>query len=307
MQIKLKNKFLTPLFLVVCYWFYFNICFGYSLSKIFYDFFDEINKTDLSKSIQFRKKFNLENIKKFVISYILKFFENWIKRIGHKFLLLIDAINKLIKALKIFRKKFKSILKFKYNFRLLKILLLIFWEIFVIFCSFVNEIFFLTNIINWLIKWGNFIQLLMTESILITRIVYGLYFILLGIFGILVGFLLGIYRREDEIYGFLLLLLLQILYNNGFDEVLLEILSRRSLEPGNIEEFSKFSLKSIEQINPRPLKITLKEPDKIPEIPFPILGDPFGKIEIDFISDESKNYEFKLFKLYRKVNQKVKS
>ena len=128
---KLQNlKFLTPLSLIICYWFYLNICLGYFLSKIFYNFFDEITKTDLSKIIQFRKKFSLKNIIKIIIDFFWKLIKNWFIRIGHKFRLLIDAINKVIKALKICRKKFKSILKFKRNFRLLKNLLLIFWNIF---------------------------------------------------------------------------------------------------------------------------------------------------------------------------------
>ena len=156
MQIKLQNqnfslKFLTPLFLVVCYWFYLSIYFGYFLSKIFFNFFDEINKTNISKTIQFRKKFSFKNIIKIIIDFFWKLIKNWFIRIGHKFLLLIDAINKVIKALKICRKKFKSILKFKHNFRLLKNLLPIFWETFLIFCLLVNEILFLHNIRNWVI------------------------------------------------------------------------------------------------------------------------------------------------------------
>ena len=100
----------------------------------------------------------------------------------------------------------------------------------------------------------NFIRLLMKESLFITRIVYFLYLILLGIFGIIIGFLLGIYKREDEINTFLLLLLLKIIYNynNRFDDVLLEYLHDLSLETNTTETFSKFSLKSIEQIDPRP-------------------------------------------------------
>ena len=125
---KLQNlKFLTPLGLIICYWFYLNICLGYFLSKIFYNFFDEINKMDLSKSIQFRKKFSLKNIIKIIIiDFFRKLIKNWFIRIRDKFLFLIAAINKVIKALKICRKKFKSILKFKHNFRLLKNLLPIF-------------------------------------------------------------------------------------------------------------------------------------------------------------------------------------
>ena len=124
-----------------------------------------------------------------------------------------------------------------------------------------NEIFFLHNIIKWIIQLMNFIRFLMKESLFITRILYFLYWILLGIFGIIIGFLLGIYKREDEINTVLLLLLLKIIYNNGFDDVLLEYLYDLSLETNTAETFSKFSLKSIEQIDPRPLKIIFKEPE----------------------------------------------
>jgi hypothetical protein len=219
---------------------------------------------DLSKSIQFRKKFNLENIKKFVISYIFKFFENWIKRIVEKYLLVRVAIDEVIKALKISRNKFKSIFKFKYNFRLLKKLLPIFWEAFKVAVSLIKEVFFVHNIIEFLIKWKQFILFLMSESVLITRVIYILYIILLGLFGILLGFLLGVYRREDDIYIFILLFLLQILYNDGFDYGL--------LKPNKVDQFSKFSFKTIEQINPRPSRLILKEPDQIP-LPFLITED----------------------------------
>ena len=87
----------------------------------------------------------------------------------------------------------------------------------------------------------------------------------------------------------------------------MEYLHDLSIEPNTAEEFSNFSLKSIEQIDPRPLKITLKKPDQIPQLPLPILSDPFVKIEIDFIWDESTNYEFELFKFYRNENQKRES
>ncbi len=314
---KLQNKNLSwksliTLFLIVCYWFYLSICFGYFLSKIFHNFFDIIDKTSLSKSIKFRKKFNFKNIIKIIIGFFLKLIKNWFIRIRQKFLLLIDAINGLIIAVKIFLKKFKSLLKFKYNFRLLKNLLPIFWETFLILCSFVNEILLLSNIIDWVSEWGNLIRLFMQESVFITRLVYGLFLILLGIFGVLLGFLLGVYwrlgvyRREDEIYVFLLLLLLKILYNNGFDDVLLEPLRIRSLEPHNIEEFSKFSLQVFEPSNLRPSKLFFKELVEKPQIPFPLLGDPVISIDVDFLFEELTNYEFELFRFYLNVNQKVK-
>ena len=169
-----------------------------------------------------------------------------------------------------------------------------------------NEIFFLHNIIKWIIQLMNFIRFLMKKSLFITRIVYFLYWILLGIFVIIIGFLLGIYKREDEINTFLLLLLLKIIYNNGFDDVLLEYLHDLSLETNTAETFSKFSLKSIKQINPRPLKIIFKEPEQIP-LPFFIIKDPFVFIDTEVLWDKSTNYKFELFRFYRNVNQKVKS
>ena len=102
-------------------------------------------------------------------------------------------------------------------------------------------------------------------------------------------------------------LLLKILYNNGFDDVLLEPLRIRSLEPRNIEEFSKFSLQVCERINSRSSKLFLGEFVEKSQIPLPFLGDPFVLMGIDFIFDESTIYEFELFRFYRNVNQKVKS
>jgi len=148
----------------------------------------------------------------------------------------------------------------------------------------------------------------MKESVFITRILYFLYLILLGIFGIIfgiiIGFLLGEYKRKNEINTFLLLLLLKIIYNNGFDDVLLEYLQDLPLETSTAEPFSKFSLKTIEQIDPRPLKITLKKPEQIP-LPFLPIEDPLVFIDTEVFWDESINYQFELFKFYRYVNQKI--
>ena len=151
----------------------------------------------------------------------------------------------------------------------------------------------------------NFIRLLMKESLFITRIVYFLYLILLGVFGIIIGFLLGVYKREDEINAFLLLLLLKIIYNSGFDDVLLEYLHDLSLETNTVEPFSKFPLKSIEQVVTRPPKIVFKEPEQIP-FPFLIIEDPLVFIETEVLWEEPINYKFQLFQFYQNVNEKVK-
>lgn len=121
-------KFLIPLFLIVCYWFYMNICFGYFLSKIFYNFFDIIYSRGLSKRIKIRKKFHFKNVIKTIIDFCWKLIKNWFLRIFQKSLFLIRAFDLSGIAILTFLKKFKSLLKFKYNFRLLKKLLLIFWE-----------------------------------------------------------------------------------------------------------------------------------------------------------------------------------
>jgi hypothetical protein len=61
MKFQLNNQRLIVLFSVAGSGLYLSICFGYFLSKILYNFFDEINKHDISKMIQFRKKFKKSN------------------------------------------------------------------------------------------------------------------------------------------------------------------------------------------------------------------------------------------------------
>jgi hypothetical protein len=73
-----------------------------------------------------------------------------------------------------------------------------------------------------------------------------------------------------------------------------------------VEQFSKFSFKTVEEINMRPFKIIFKEPEQESQIPLPILSDPFLWIDIDFISEESENYIFELFEFYQNINEKVK-
>ena len=309
-NLSLKPLTLTPLLLITCYWFYTSISFGYFLSKIFYNFFDTIHKNSSSKLIQLRKKFHFKNIIRTIIHFCWKCIQNWLLRIFKKSLLLMRALDGSLTAIQIFLKKFlKSPFRFKRNFRLFKNLLNIFTETFLVFCSVMNEILFFNNIVKWLIQWRNLIQFLMKESLFITTIVYALYFILLGLFGILGGFLLGIYRREHEIehiYLFFLLLLLHILSHNEFDYTLLRNLSDSSLAPNIAEPFEKFSFQPLSQIESRPLKLILKETEQRTQIPFPILDDPSVNIQIHFIYDESIDYIFELFEFYQNLNEKVK-
>ena len=106
------------------------------------------------------------------------------------------------------------------------------------------------------------------------------------------GFLLDIYRRKteiDQIYLLFLLLLLQILYNNGFEPVQIP-----SLEPLNIEEFSKFSLQVSEPRNSRQSKLFLGEFVEKPQIPLPflIIEDPLVVIKTEILWKNLINYKF---------------
>ena len=303
----LRYKEFITLVIVICFWLYLSVCLGYYISKLFHNFINETDKTSTSKNIKLRKKFNLKNLFKFFKNLLI----NWAKRIREKYRLVRDAIYELSKTIKIFRKKFRSISKYKYNFRLLKIFLSNFWQAREMFYSFINEIFFLHNIITFISKWRQLIILLMAESIWITRVVYFLCLIFLSLIGIVLGFLIGVYHREEEIYVFILLSLLKLICNNKYHPVLLEFwqdlyLSIHSLEPNIVEDFSKLSLKTIEQIYPRPSQIILKEPDQRPQIPFPILGDPFVWIDVNLSWEESQGYKFELFEFYQDVAEKVK-
>lgn len=311
----MKPLILTPLLLLVSYWFYSSISFGYFLSKIFYNFFDTIPKNSSSKRIKLSKKLHFKNLIKTIIDFSWKSIQNWLLRIFQKLLLLRPVLDRLIKAIQSFLKKFlKSPFRFKRNFRLFKNLLNIFLETFLVFCSVVNEILFFNNIVEWFIQWRNIIRFLMKEYLVITTIVYALYFILLGLFGILVGFLLGLYQHKYEnetddinhIWLFFLLLFLHILSHKGFDDILLDGLSHSSTAPNIVEPFEKFSLQPLSQIESRPFKLILKETQQIPQIPFPILYDPSVNIQIDFVWYESIHYKFQFFEFYQTLNEKVK-
>lgn len=305
-NLSLKPLSLTPLLLLVSYWFYTSISFGYFLSKVFYTIFDTIHKNSSLKRIQFRKKLHLKNIIKTIIAFCWKSIQNWLLRIFQKSLLLMTALDRSIQTIQSFLKKFlKSPFRFKRNFRLFKILLNIFTETFLVFCSFMNEILFFNHIIRWLSQWRNLIRFLMKESLSLT---YVLYFILLGLFGILLGFLSGIYRRKDSIDKIYLFFLLLLLSQKEFEDTLLRNLSDSSLASNIADPFEDFSFGPLPQLESRPFKLILKEPEKITQIPFPIFDDPSVnvEIEIDFICNDSFQYKFELFQFYQNLNEKVK-
>lgn len=177
-----------------------------------------------------------------------------------------------------------------------------------------NEILFFNNIVKWLIQCRNLIRFLMKEDLVITTIVYAFHFILLSLFGIWVGFLLGLYQHKyenetderNQMYLFFLLLFLNILSHKGFDDILLDDLSHSSTAPNIAEPFEKFSFQPLPQIESRPFKLILKETQQIPQTPFPILDDPSVNIQIDFVWYESIDYKFQFFEFYENLNEKVK-
>lgn len=100
----MKSNDSGPLPSIIFYCLYLSIYSGYFLSILLINLFDQINKTDLFRSIEFRKKFNFKNIIKSVINFLFKHLKNWLNRINKKFLLLIDNINKIIRAFKTCKK-----------------------------------------------------------------------------------------------------------------------------------------------------------------------------------------------------------
>nr|WAK84817.1 hypothetical protein [Amicula sp. isolate GU52X-4 cfCalB7] len=301
-----KSTDLSSLLFMLGYLFYFSFRLGYSFSKIFYDFFDQIHRNDFNKMIQFRKNFNLKNIIKFILRYIFKFFRNYLLRVFRKGHLVIKALAKVYEAFKEFLKKFKFfklISQFKYNYQLLKELFCVILRTFKIILSFFKELFFWHKIIEFLMGWVNILLFLMSEPGLISIFASILWIILLGLsvglWGLIFGFLLGVYLQENEIdyftYVFISLLLLKILYARKF---------LYGLNPSEIDQFPRFSLRTIEQFEPRPLKLIFKNPE---EIPLPLgmgnsIIDDNSIIDIRtevFIEEtESINYQFELVKFY---------
>lgn len=306
----LNWNWLITLFLIVCYFFYRSICFGYFFSKIFYDFVDSLNKTSFSETIKLRKKFNLKQIFKIIFDFFWTLFCNWLKRGWEKVTLLCDACKLTLTGIIAF-------LKFKWTFRRLQDLLGLLLDNFEAYWAMRYEFSYFLKLIKWVIEWKNIIRLLMEEFLFLTRIVYGLYLILFMIFGVFLGFLLGIlsrYKDDNEIYASLLLFLLRslynfskilYLYNTGFEfDEILQNLDLRSSEAGNIDEIS---FKVFELKNSSPGKLGVPKLPEKPQIPFPLLGDPFLSIDVEVLFQESVNYEFELFRFYFNANQNLKS
>ena len=278
----LNSKDFVVLFAIIFYLFYLSFSLGFLLSKIFYGFFDQMHKTDPYKRIKFRKKFNLVNIIKFLIYCILKFFKNCRLRIFRKFLFLGEGIYLLINILiiykqkvkKIFKKKLKPFIKFKCYLRLLKELWPYFWGVVLAMLALKNEVSFVANIIKSLIEWKHYLLFFASQYVWVNRAMHILYLIFISLVGILLGFLLGVYKRRNEKYILVLLLLLITLYNHGFEEILSEMVKT--------DPFSEFSFKPMPEIEPKASKLNLKAVDKMP-LPFSVIEDPLLFIETEVL------------------------
>lgn len=307
-----KFKYLMFALFLVSSSLYLGICFGYFLSKIFYNF-SRTNFRKLRKTISFKK------IIKIFVNFLWKRIKNWLMNILQKVFLLMDGTDGVIEGLIVFGKKWNKRLKFKKRFQLLKRLVVNFYQLIMLHWALMDAFSFGHNLIksiiyqiNTIIQLSFVIQLLMTESIFLTIFLYGLFWIILAIFGVLLGFLFGVYTYggSDQEYQFILFLLLRILYNNArfyeesYDEFY-DALRIRSFKFSAVEKFENFSLKIIPQIDLRPLKIMFMQTDPTIQIPSPVFTDSLENITIDLISEEATNYKFELFKFYRKKRKKI--
>lgn len=103
--------------------------------------------------------------------------------------------------------------------------------------------------------------------------------------------------------------LLRIIGKNRIQKFLLEIFYPRffnHVENIGIDEFSKFPLKSIEQIELRSLKIMLTQSSQSCQVPFPfpIIEDPLV-IETQIFWEEPISDKFELFQFYQDINEEV--
>jgi hypothetical protein len=307
LEVSIKNmnfdKSLKILFLMILLWSYINFCLGYFLYELVYNFFGIMHKRNLFENIRFKKIFNSKNMTflvKFVFNYISESVKDWWKRVCEKTNLISQSVPEIIRAMKIFKKKFKSILQFKRNFLLIKNLLIVFWQAFKILCSFISEFFVLFNMFKFLLKSREFALILISEYVVIIKFVYVIYFILIGLFSVLMGFLLSMYKTDKKIYVLTILIFLQSLYINVFNSILFE-----SNKIKHLQELQKLNFKPVKQIRANPSKLIFQKLDQSKLIPLPILIDPFILIDVEIVW-KKELYEFELLKFCQEINKKIK-
>lgn len=314
-------KQFKPVFLVICSLFYLGIYLGWFLSKLFYQLFDifaTMNKKNSPEIIKFRKKFNLKNVIKYILRYFGHILIQWLLRAFSLVWLATEAFEQaLISTLEFighfmpyrypWRIRFKSFFEIRRIFELLKVALLNYWDMFLVFWSLAREWMAPSNFIESLILWKSLLFILMKESILLNTFGWVLFFLLLFIFGILLGFLFGIYRRENEIYMFALLFFLKLLHSGNFDKIILSLLPVNSLELTRPENF--FTTEVLDTTYSSSSKLLLEPVKNNHPFPEPLLSDLFIWVDIDIIQKEKEanNFQFQLVKFYHNVNKKIKS
>lgn len=295
-SITLGRERLIVVILIVCSLFYICICFGIYLSKITYGIADFFNKGNILKIVHFRKKFNFKNTIKFIFDYLVTSFIIWIFKIGQKVGLLKCAIWELIKGLYFFsllvkERLIKGNLNWKELFCDFKKVLLLFQDLYYTFISFIQEVLFLSNLKRFFDSLGKIIFFFLTNSVLIAEFISFFYLLLLCFFGVLIGFLYGVYKKEDEIYLFVLLFLFRMMYE---DELIsdLDLIQPNKAKP--------FVLESVKPTNTFPVKRLSQEfsIDAQSKIPLPIFVDLLILPEFDFVWDESQKYKFELYKFF---------
>ena len=300
----LNCKDIIILFPLFFYWLFIHVCLGYFLSQAFYRYFDSLNIKNPLKSVRFRQQINLTNLRKFLINSILKFFEIWLRRLHKKGIMLCKTIFGLIRMFILFISQLTKSSQLKYQLLELKdfvtMLLCVIPEGIAIFSEVQTEFYLLFSIFAYIGNWKKFILFLMAESRLVTnKLIYILLIFIFGIFALILGFLIGMKKRQNDVYLFISLFLLEII--NNLKSASNITLINNLLEPIQENEFSKFSLRTIEHVLPTS-KIMLKKPDDPISFPFFMINEsPSVVIQTEILYDTLSidSNEFKLFKFYQ--------
>lgn len=165
--------FVAILVSIGSYWILINLFLGAFLSKIFGFFVEPL---ELFKTII-----------NYFIRRVLKFLENWARNLLIKWVTFLSSLRLFIDSFGHFIKKFKIYI---YKFELVKILSSLFLDTLIQLYSFYDELYLMPNIVKFLIKWQEFLFIVMESCLSIGLL---LCFSILSPISILLGFLLGLY------------------------------------------------------------------------------------------------------------------
>lgn len=129
----------------------------------------------------------MRTIRNYLVRHVLKFLENWARNLLIKWVTFLSSLRLFIDSFGHFIKKFKIYI---YKFELVKILSSLFLDSLIQFYSFYDELYLMPNIVRFLIKWKEFLFLVIESSLSIGLL---LCFTIISPISIIVGFLLGLY------------------------------------------------------------------------------------------------------------------